>query len=132
MTGGRLAVLSALLAVLVAGCGGGSHKKQTVVGRDSAGGSRAAAEASVTVPAAKRLSVRVTARPKQPVSGSWAITCSANAIWALRDADDFSGRAPLVRPMRDVVFPPAHSCTVVADAKLSASGRVKVEILKEG
>jgi hypothetical protein len=125
-------VLGAGLGVLVAGCGGGSHPKATVVGRDSAAGSHAAAEASITVPTTEGLSVRVGARPRQRVTGSWAISCHAAAIGSSRDADDFGGTAPLTVPLRSADFGggAVMPCTVVVDARLAKARRLEVEILK--
>jgi hypothetical protein len=135
MIGGRRAVLLVGLGMVLfaSGCGSGSHHPQTfVLGRDAAVGSRAAAEASVTVSVAKGLSVRVTTRPSQRVSGSWTIFCHAAAIGSARDADDFSGKAPLTVAMRDVTFGDASiSCNVVADARLAKAGRLKVEIVTQ-
>ena len=112
MTGGRLAVLCSSLALLLAGCSGRSHPKQTVIGRDSARGEHAAAEATASVAVAKGLSLQVSARPRQHVTGSWTI-------------------APLAVAMRDVDFTLATRCTVLADARLARSGRLDVEILKQ-
>ena len=133
LIGTRLLLLSLAIAFasLVAGCGGKSAPKTIVIGHDSAAGLRAAAEASVTTPVAKDLSIRVTARPTQRVTASWTILCHVGTLGSTRDADDFRGAAPLTVPMRDVGFGEgaAATCSVVADARLSKSGRLKVEIL---
>jgi hypothetical protein len=71
--------------------------------------------------------VRVTARPSQPVTGSWTVSCRQGTS-SSRDADDFSGRAPLEVPVR-AFGGPGDTCTVVGTAKLARSGRLKVELL---
>jgi hypothetical protein len=71
--------------------------------------------------------VRVTATPRQRVTGSWAVFCRQGTS-SSRDADDFSGRTPLevaVRPFGG----PGDTCTVVGTAKLARLGRVRVELL---
>ena len=125
-----MAVPLAGLAVLLAGCGGKSTSKEVVVAHASAAGARAAAEASTTLSVAEGLKIRVTAEPKQHVTGSWSIFCRVGSTASARDADDFRGAAPLTVPMRDVgVTAGAESCSVVADAKLARSGRLKVQIV---
>ena len=128
---GRLSIVCAGLAVLLlAGCSGGSHPKQTVIGRDSARGKHARVEATGSVAVAKGLSVQVSAQPRQRVTGTWTISCTAGSRGSARDGDDFGGRVPLAVPMRDVDFTLAKRCTVIADATLAQSGRLDVEILE--
>jgi len=131
VTGGRLAVLCSSLALLLAGCSGRSHPKQTVIGRDSARGEHAAAEATASVAVAKGLSLQVSARPRQHVTGSWTIVCPVGNQPGARRGDLFEGQAPLAVAMRDVDFTLATRCTVLADARLARSGRLDVEILKQ-
>src|SRR5205085_9247671 len=128
---GRFAVLFAGLAVLLAGCNSGSRPKQTVIARDSAQGKHARAEATASVALANGLSVGVRAQPRQRVTGTWTILCRAGSRGSARDADDFGGQAPLAIPMRAVDFTLAKGCTVIADARLTRSGRVHVAVLKQ-
>jgi hypothetical protein len=127
VSGGRLAVLCSGLALLLAGCGSG----QTVIARKSARGQHAGAEAAASVDVAKGLSLQVSARPKQRVTGSWTIVCRAGDTPGARNGGDFVGKAPLEVAMRDVDFTLTTSCTVLADARLARSGRLDVKILKQ-
>jgi hypothetical protein len=121
------AVVSVLCALVPSGCGK-SARKEVVLGRKSATGRQAAAEASASIPVAEGVRVRVAARPRQQVTGSWTISCSAGRSAGARAADHFGGQTPLTVTTRDVVFTPAKSCTVIADARLSTSGLLSVEI----
>ena len=128
MRGVRVAVLCSSLALLLAGCGGAGRM---VIGRNSAHGKHAGAEATASVAAAKGLSLQVSARPNQLVTGSWTIACGVGNTPGARAGDTFAGKAPLEVAMRDVDFTLATSCTVLADAKLARSGRLDVKILKQ-
>jgi len=98
-----------------------------VIGRNSAHGKHAGAEATASVAAAKGLSLQVSARPNQLVT----IACGVGNTPGARAGDTFAGKAPLEVAMRDVDFTLATSCTVLADAKLARSGRLDVKILKQ-
>jgi hypothetical protein len=126
MIGPRLAVCGGCCALVLSGCGGGSHTKEVVLAQRAAKGRHASALASVTSgPGAA--AVRVTSAPRQRVSGSWAVSCRQSTATS-RDAEDFAGRVPLevqVRPFGS----PGDTCILVATAKLAQSGHVKVELL---
>ena len=127
MKGGQIAALGGCCAFVLCACGGGSHAKEVVVAHRSAQGARASAVASATVAGPGSMVVRVTAAPKQRVSGSWALTCRQSTS-SSRDADDFAGRAPLTVAIRPFGSP-GDSCTVVGTARLVRSGHVEVELL---
>jgi hypothetical protein len=130
VTGGRVGVVAVACAVVFSACGRtSSHPKQVVVGRDSATGKRATAEATADV-GVEPVSLRVTATPSQRITGSWTIACRQGAAMA-RDADHFAGRTPLTVAMRPVEFSLAKKCTAIVDATLAKSGRLRVEILAE-
>jgi hypothetical protein len=129
MAGRWIAATSACFVVVLCGCGGKSAPpKAFVIGRDSAAGKKAAAEASGKPGRLGTLSVHVRASPNQRVTGSWSIGCR-NGIMMVRDADTFSGRTPLTVPIRALGSAPFPDCTVVGDAALVKAGRVTVELL---
>jgi hypothetical protein len=134
----RQAVGAAVAAVLVASClatsGCGSTKPKqrpyAVLGHKTAAGPHAEATASVKDSYVDH-AVRITATPAQRVAGSWTLSCTgggASGGMIGRDADDFSGKTPLVVATRTApVGQP--TCTFVGVGRLSRSGRVKVVLL---
>jgi hypothetical protein len=108
---------------------------EVVIGRDTVKGQHASATASADAGRKRTFSTRVTAMPNQRVTGGWVISCHDGGLVS-RDAEDFSGRTPLVVRMHpDQAEGPGGllggggSCEVIATASLARSGRVTVAVL---
>ena len=121
-----------VIAVVLAGAAVAYHVDDTIIGRKSASGRRPAATAiATTTVRVRKLAVRVSAKPNQRTSGSWAVFCGADYTAYTRDADTFRGRTPLTVPVRTPTnFPLATApCKVAGTASLAGRGRVTVELV---
>ncbi|HYZ76407.1 MAG TPA: hypothetical protein VE596_03440 [Gaiellaceae bacterium] len=133
---GRAPAVVGVCAVLLAGCGAGKEKTPApgvVIGHDTVRGAQQAASASADGGEYSTFAARVTASPNQRVTGGWVITCR-NFNSTSRDAGDFARRTPFTVRM-DTTNADAQragggaTCTVVATASLTRSGRVTVKLL---
>jgi hypothetical protein len=133
---GRAPAALGVCVLLLAGCGAGKAKKppaDVVIGHDTVRGTQQAASASADVGDYSTFAARVTASPTQRVTGGWVITCR-NMYSTSRDSGDFARKAPFTVRM-DTTNADAQrasggaTCTVVATATLTRSGRVTVKVL---
>ena len=74
----------------------------------------------------KELWMRISAAPKQPVTGSWNISCTGGKI----DMDDFTVTPPHLEQLR-LPAKNATSCVASASGQLSDKGRLKIAILRD-
>jgi hypothetical protein len=110
--------------------GGSGAAKITVIAQASKSGRRAQALASGLAGSFGKLSVRVTARPTQRVTGTWSIVCVSPPGLTSRAGDAFKGRSPLTVAMSPIPRPtPNARCSVVVTGKLTKAGRVRVQLL---
>jgi hypothetical protein len=121
---GTVAVIVAAACAGAAFAAGGK-----IIGSSSAAGDYAIAQASGTAKHPHAVLVRVTAKPSQRVSGAWSLVCT-KGFGAGTKSGNVKGRAPftqpLTLPMRSV-----DSCIVSANAQLSGSGRITVQLLAQ-
>ena len=89
-------------------------------------GAHATASAAGFAEKPKELWMRVSAAPKQPVTGSWNVTCSGGKI----EMDTFKATPPYLQELR-LPEKNAKSCVAGASAQLSGEGRLKVAILRD-
>ena len=130
----RLTALAGAIvaAVVLAGAAVAEHVDDTIIGRKSASGRHPTATAIATTNVrVRKIAVRVSAKPNQRASGSWAIFCGADYTAYTRDADHFGGRTPLTVPVRTPTnFPGATaSCKLVGTASLASRGRLTVALV---
>jgi hypothetical protein len=119
-------------AVVLAGAAAAEHVDDTIIGRKSASGRHPAATAIATTDVrVRKIAVRVSAKPNQRASGSWAIFCGADYTAYTRDADRFGGRTPLTVAVRmPTNFAGATaSCKLVGTASVPGRGRLTVELV---
>jgi hypothetical protein len=92
----------------------------------SASGDFAIALAGGTVKHPGRITVKVTASPRQRVSVTWNMVCGKGTS-AGSKSGDFKARAPVIRALRQPMRNP-DNCTVSASAQLDKGGRVTVAL----
>jgi len=98
-----------------------------VIGTANTSGRRATIVATAIAPAGRKLSVRITATPAQPVKVSWAVTCSHGL--APKTAEDQPVvRAPVTLKIQSPL-PRAKGCIINAAATLSSNGALVIDIL---
>ena len=99
-----------------------------VVDSESARGHAAYASAAGLAFDPSSIWVRVAANPRQRVSGTWTMVCSAG--FGSASSGRFAGRAPLQRKLlMPQSFPPPAYCTVLASAQLAHRGHISVTVL---
>jgi hypothetical protein len=98
-----------------------------VIGSASAGGDYAIANASGTAKHPHQVYVRVLAKPAQAVRGAWTLVCS-KGFGAGTKSGTVTGRAPFTKPLK-LPMKNSDQCIVSANAQLSRSGTVTVQIL---
>ena len=118
-----LAAPIALLAVLPLP----ATAEARIIGRAKASGDFAVAVASGSARRPRVLRVRVTARPRQRVSGSYTVVCSKGS-GAGSKSGDFSGRTTLRRKLR-MPMPRPDSCSVGASAQLEEGCRITLVLI---
>ena len=89
-------------------------------------GKYATAAASANMKKPGEIWLRVSAAPKQEVSGQWNVSCGVGNV----DDDTFTVTPPHERKLT-IPSKSAASCIAGATAQLSGSGRVKVTILRD-
>jgi hypothetical protein len=104
-----------------------STKAPRVVGSARTSGDFATAIASATVNRPTGLSLRIIAKPRQRVDGTWTLVCS-KGMGAGSKSGTVAGRSTLTRPMRFPMSRP-DSYTAAGSGSLSGSGRLTVQIL---
>jgi hypothetical protein len=97
------------------------------IGSESSSGDYATVVASGSVENPSTIRVRVTASPKQRITGNWTLVCS-RGTGAGSKSGKFSGRTTIVRRMRLPMGNP-DSCTASAGASLDRGGRIRVTLL---
>lgn len=124
MRRGRLAAAAGLVALL--GMPTAAYAAH-VIDTKSGSGDYAVVIASGSVSHPKAISVKVTSRPAQHVTGSWTMVCS-KGVSAGSKSGNISGRGTFSRRMK---MPTRHpdDCTVSASAQLDRGGRVRVTLL---
>jgi hypothetical protein len=117
---------AATCAAVVATCA--AVAQATVIDSEAARGDHAHASAAGLAFDPSGIWVRVRATPRQRVTGTWMMQCSAGFA-AGASSGHFSGRTTLQRELRlpqRVQDPPF--CTVLADAQLADGGRIRVTL----
>jgi hypothetical protein len=98
-----------------------------VIGTAKAQGPQASALVSAAAQNPSRLYVRVTSSPRGRVSVTWHAICWRGSNSASNDGS-FSGRTTVKRKIRMPKRNPDR-CSLSSTAKLSGSGRIKVQLL---
>lgn len=112
--------LCAAAALAVAGVPGSKFAQET------ASGEYAIATAAGNVNHPDNIWVQVKSRPHQRASGAWLVTCT-RGYGAGSKQGQLHGRTPFVRKLKMPYANPS-SCTASANAQLSDSGFVKVQL----
>jgi hypothetical protein len=123
-TANRLAAVPVACAAALAGV---PTAHAMVVDSESARGHRAYASAAGVIVTPASIALRVAATPRQRVSGSWTMVCSAGFA-AASASGSFSGGTTLRLTLPIPLSVPDH-CTVLAGAQLAHRGRVRVTLL---
>ncbi len=89
-------------------------------------GKFATANASGIIDRPKEIWLRVSAAPKQKVSGQWNVSCGAGAT----DSDTFTVTPPNLMKLR-IPRKKADSCIAGASAQLEKTGRLKLTVLRD-
>lgn len=96
------------------------------VGSESARGDYATAIASGTAHHPRKLTVRITNRPRQRVTGNYTVVCS-KGMGAGSKSGSFSGRGSFTRRLKMPMRRP-DTCTVSALGSLDHGGRIRVTL----
>jgi hypothetical protein len=108
------------------GGGSDSEPRLVTVATKRGEGKYATAAASANMKKPGEIWLRVSAAPKQEVTGQWNVSCGAGNV----DMDTFTVTPPHERKLT-IPSKSAPSCIAGATAQLSGSGRVKVTILRD-
>jgi len=106
--------------------GSDSEPRLVTVATNRGKGKYATAAASANMKKPGEIWLRVSAAPKQEVTGQWNVSCGAGNV----DDDTFTVTPPHERKLT-IPSKSAASCIAGATAQLSGSGRVKVTILRD-
>ena len=105
---------------------GGSQPSMRTISTERSSGPHAIVANGAVIDAPKKLSLRVSAAPKQAVMGNWSVTCGRQGT----STDTFEVTPPAVIELRLPGKSP-RSCAVGSSAQLTGSGRVKTVILSD-
>ncbi|MDX6677720.1 MAG: hypothetical protein QOE31_1772 [Solirubrobacteraceae bacterium] len=108
------------------GSKGGSGPSLRSVAQKRSQGKYATAQASGIIDQPKEIWLRLSAAPKQQVTGQWNVSCGAGAT----DSDTFTVTPPNLQKLR-IPGKKADSCIAGANAQLEKTGRLKVTILRD-
>ena len=123
----RVLFLFALACALAASAGAGTVD-DAVVAHASAKGEHAMATLVADTGTHTKFTLRVTGSPNQPVKAGWTMRCDRPNLGSGRDAKDFRARTPLTRKLPALPWP-GPPCRIAADATLTRSGRVTLQLL---
>ena len=122
-------LLATAMAVVAASASVANATSQLkVIGSGSGAGDYAVTAASGTANHPHVIYVRVTASPAQSVLVSWDLVCS-KGFSAGSKSGQFNARTPVMRALK-MPMNGVSSCIVSADAQLSGSGRLTVQVLQ--
>ena len=107
------------------GAKGSGPQLRTVSSKRSQGKNAVAATSGV-IERPKAIWLRVSAAPKQGVTGQWNVSCGAGAT----DSDTFTVMPPHMLKLR-IPGKSAKSCIAGASAQLAGTGRLKLVILRD-
>ena len=105
---------------------GDAAPRLVTVATERGEGKYATAAASANMKNPEEIVLRVSAAPKQEVTGQWNVSCGVGNV----DDDTFTVTPPHERKLT-IPSKSAPSCIAGATAQLSGSGRVKVTILRD-
>jgi hypothetical protein len=108
------------------GGGGGSEPRLRTVSSKRSQGKNATAATSGIIERPKEIWLRVSAAPKQGVTGQWNVSCGAGAT----DSDTFTVKPPHTMKLR-IPGKSAKSCIAGASAQLDHTGRLKLTVLRD-
>jgi hypothetical protein len=97
--------------------------------RDEKDYALAQAIGSIKTPA--RISVRLGAAPKQPVTVNWNIVCLLPTEGAKTSSDTFVATPPVLKDLK-LPVPDAVTCTATANAQLTRAGRGRIKVFLLG
>ncbi len=97
------------------------------IGKASATGDFAVAQADGSIKNPKRISLVVTAVPDQQVDVSYNVTCTTDTPRAKTFSDDFSAKTPVERKI-DVPSTTPEACDLAANAQLEGKGELRVQL----
>jgi hypothetical protein len=120
---GAIVATTALLAVPAAAYA--SHK----IGSKSGEGDFAIAIASGQANHPSRLSVKITSKPAQHVTGNWTVICSKGTS-AGSKSGELAGTGTFTRRLKMNTRNP-DSCTVSAAGSLDRGGKIRVTLLAD-
>jgi hypothetical protein len=108
------------------GGGGGSGPSLRTISTKRSQGKNATAATSGIIERPREIWLRVSAAPKQGVTGQWNVSCGAGAT----DSDTFTVKPPNLMKLR-IPGKTAKSCIAGASAQLDGTGRLKLSILRD-
>lgn len=108
------------------GGGGSDEPRLRTVSSKRSQGKNATAATSGIIERPKEIWLRVSAAPKQGVTGQWNVSCGAGAT----DSDTFTVKPPHTMKLR-IPGKSAKSCIAGASAQLDHTGRLKLTVLRD-
>lgn len=107
------------------GDGDSAPSLRTVTTKRSTGRNATAATSAI-IDRPREIWLRVSAAPKQDVTGQWNVSCGSGAI----DSDTYDVKPPHLMKLR-IPAKSAKSCIAGTSAQLKGTGRLKVSILRD-